>query len=169
MIKWGIIGCGNVCEVKSGPAFYKIENSSLVAVMRRNAEKAKDFAVRHHVPKYYSKVDDLIQDPNVDIVYIATPPESHAKLAIKVLEAGKPVYVEKPMAMNYQECLSMIEASKKYNQKLFVAYYRRSLPYFLKIKELINKQVIGKVQVVKMEFFRPPLSDRKSTRLNSSH
>ena len=158
MIKWGIIGCGEVCEVKSGPAFYKAENSSLVAVMRRNGEKAKDFAERHNVSGYYSNADDLIHDSDVDIIYIATPPESHAELAVKVLRAGKPVYVEKPMAMNYRECLTMIEASKKYNQKLFVAYYRRSLPYFLKVKELLNECLIGKIRIVKLEFFRPPLS-----------
>ncbi|MDR0427561.1 MAG: Gfo/Idh/MocA family oxidoreductase [Dysgonamonadaceae bacterium] len=157
MIRWGIIGCGDVCEIKSGPAFYKSENSSLVAVMRRNHEKARDFALRHRVPKYYSDADELIRDSDVDIVYIATPPAYHAELAIKVLKAGKPVYVEKPMAVSFRECSDMIDAAKKYKQKLFVAYYRRSLPYFLKVKELLDKKTIGKVLYVKMEFSRPPL------------
>jgi len=156
MVKWGIIGCGDVCEIKSGPAFYKCRDSSLVAVMRRDEEKAKNFALRHHVPVYYSKVEDLIHDPEVDIVYIATPPESHARLAIQALKAGKPVYVEKPMAMNYEECKLMVETAKACGQKLYVAYYRRSLSYFLKVKELLDARVIGKVQVVKGEFFSPP-------------
>jgi predicted dehydrogenase len=157
MIRWGIIGCGDVCEIKSGPAFYKCKDASLVAVMRRNAEKAGEYAIRHNVPNCYSDADDLIGDPQVDAVYIATPPESHAELTIRALKAGKPVYVEKPMALNYGECLKMIETAKACGQKLFVAYYRRSLAYFLKVKELIDKGVIGKIQVVKGEFFRSPL------------
>ncbi|MDH8701429.1 1,5-anhydro-D-fructose reductase (1,5-anhydro-D-mannitol-forming) [Dysgonomonadaceae bacterium PH5-43] len=173
MIKWGLIGCGNVCEVKSGPAFYKCDGSSLVAVMCRTEVKAKDFAKRHNVSKYYTDADALINDPEVDIVYVATPPDSHAELAIKTMKAGKPVYVEKPMATTYEECKLMIEASKKYNQKLFVAYYRRRLPYFLKIKEILDSGVIGKVQVVKGEYFRQPSpSDLKKEtqnwRLNKS-
>jgi predicted dehydrogenase len=163
MIRWGIIGCGDVCEIKSGPAFYKCKDAELVAVMRRNAEKAKAFAINHHVPKYYSNVDDLINDRDVDAVYIATPPESHAELTIRALKAGKPVYVEKPMALNYEECQSMIETAKAYNQKLFVAYYRRSLAYFLKVKELIDSNSIGKIQVMKGEFFRSPLLSDKKT------
>lgn len=157
-IKWGILGCGDVCEVKSGPAFYKCENSALLAVMRRDARKAADFALRHNVPRFYANADDLINDPEVDVVYVATPPGSHAELTIKALQAGKPVYVEKPMGCNYAECLRMVEAAKTSGQQLWVAYYRRSLPYFLKVKELLEQQAIGKVQTVKVEFFRPPLS-----------
>lgn len=162
IIKWGIIGCGDVCEVKSGPAFYKCEGSALRAVMRRNKEKAADFAKRHSVPVYYSNVDDLLNDPEIDAVYIATPPASHCDLTIRSLQAGKPVYVEKPMAVDYSECLLMNKAAKENNQKLWVAYYRRSLPYFLKVKELLDKNTIGKVLIVKNEFLRPALlSDKK--------
>jgi predicted dehydrogenase len=156
-VRWGIVGCGDVCEVKSGPAFYKCNDSALVAVMRRDVEKAKDFAARHHVPKYYSDATKLINDPEVDIVYIATPPESHAEWTIKALKAHKPVYVEKPMALNYQECLQMVETAKKEKQKLFVAYYRRSLPHFLEIKNWIDNGEIGKIHAVNGSFFRPPL------------
>lgn len=154
-IKWGIIGVGNVTEKKSGPAFYKIDHSALVAVMRRDEEKVKDFARRHQVGKYYTDADELINDPDVDAVYVATPPQSHKDYAIKVLQAGKPVYVEKPMAMNYAECLAMVEAAKQANQKLFVAHYRRALPYFLKVKELLDNNAIGKVLTADVRFFRP--------------
>jgi len=156
-IRWGIIGCGDVCEIKSGPAFYKCRNSSLQAVMRRNAEKAADFAKRHRVPQYYTNAEQLINDTNVDVIYIATPPQNHAELTIKALQAGKAVYVEKPMGTSYNECLQMNQTAKENNQKLWVAYYRRSLPYFLKVKELLDSHQIGKVQVVKTSFFRPPL------------
>jgi predicted dehydrogenase len=156
-IKWGIIGCGNVTEVKSGPAFSKVNGSKLVAVMRRDAQKAKDYAQRHNVPKWYNDADELINDPEVNAVYVATPPGSHAKYAIASMLAGKPAYVEKPMAANHQQCLEMIEVSEKTGIPLFVAYYRRRLPGFVKIKELIDNDVIGKPLVFQIRFFQPPL------------
>ncbi|WP_224732702.1 Gfo/Idh/MocA family protein [Francisella sp. SYW-9] len=100
-VRWGIIGCGKVTEVKSGPAFYKVKGSKLVAVMRRDVELAKNYAKRHNVPKYYDNADDLINDIDVNAVYIATPPSSHKEYTIKAAKAGKAVYVEKPMAINY--------------------------------------------------------------------
>lgn len=142
-VHWGIIGCGNVTELKSGPAFNKVEHSRLVAVMRRNAEKAADYASRHGVPKWYSDADQLINDSEVNAVYIATPPDTHALYAIAAMKAGKPVYVEKPMARNYQECQKMIRISEETGMPIFVAYYRRSLPAFLKVKELIANGIIG--------------------------
>ena len=143
-VRWGMIGCGNVTELKSGPAFNKVPHSKLVAVMRRNAELAKDYALRHHVPKFYSDATDLINDPDVNAVYIATPPDTHAHYAIRAMQAGKAVYVEKPMARTYAECLEMIKVSEETNQPLYVAYYRRTLPVFLKVKELIESDAIGK-------------------------
>ena len=156
LLRWGIIGCGDVCEVKSGPAFYKCNHSELTAVMRRDAGKAADYAKRHHVDRWYSNADELINDPNVDIVYVATPPSMHAYYTIRALNAGKPVYVEKPMAVNYEECLLMNKAAEANHQKLWVAYYRRSLSYFLKVKELIYSQRIGKIQTVHTVFSQPP-------------
>lgn len=154
-VKWGIIGCGNVTEVKSGPAFNKIKNSELIAVMRRNSELAKDYAKRHNVPKWYEDADKLINDPEINAVYIATPPDTHAYYTIKTAEAGKPVYVEKPMARNYDECLKMIEACKENNVPLFVAYYRRQLPMFLKVKELVDNKEIGKILFVNVRLHVP--------------
>lgn len=147
-ICWGIIGVGDVCEVKSGPAFQKIENSTLKAVMRRNADKARDFAYRHNVDKWYKNANDLLNDPDINAIYIATPPDTHAEYTIKAAAIGKPIYVEKPMARSYQECLSMIEACEKAGVPLYVAYYRRALPNILKVKELINSGVIGDIRTV---------------------
>ena len=155
-IKWGILGCGNVTEVKSGPAFQKIKNSELVAVMRRNGALAKDYANRHNIPKWYSNAEDLINDPDVDAVYIATPPSSHKEYTILCAKAGKAVYVEKPMAMNFEECNEMIRECNLNNVPLFVAYYRRKLPRFLKIQELIFKEnVIGTPRYVNCVLSRP--------------
>lgn len=153
-VHWGIIGCGNVTELKSGPAFNKVEHSKLVAVMRRNAEKAADYANRHGVPKWHSDADELINDPEVNAIYIATPPNTHASYAIAAMKAGKPVYVEKPMARNYQECQEMIRVSEETGMPLFVAYYRRSLPAFLKVKELIDDGIIGKPLTVNVRLHK---------------
>ncbi|SHG25296.1 Gfo/Idh/MocA family protein [Dysgonomonas macrotermitis] len=153
-INWGIIGCGDVCEKKSGPAFYKIEGSHLEAVMRRDEAKAKDFAQRHNVPKYYADADDLISDPEVQAIYVATPPSTHKEYALKALRAGKSVYVEKPMAMHYADCKEMIEVAVAENQKLFVAFYRRALPYFVKVKEVLDSGVLGDVLCVDVKHFK---------------
>lgn len=165
MIKWGIIGCGKVTEVKSGPAFNKVQGSQLVAVMRRNAELARDYASRHNVPRYYDNADSLINDTEVNAVYIATPPDSHAGYAIKVLNAGKPVYIEKPMALNYGECLKINETAERLGLQVFVAYYRRTLPGFLKIKELIEAGEIGKPRFANLQIFNYPSEDEKAGRL----
>ena len=153
-INWGIIGVGDVTEKKSGPAFYKTEHSNLVAVMRRNATKAMDYAKRHKVTKWYSNASELINDPEVDIVYVATPPNSHAQYAIEVMRAGKPVYVEKPMAKTFSECEDMLKVSKETGMPIWVAYYRRALPAFLKAKELIVNGFIGKPLMVNIRLFK---------------
>ena len=154
-IHWGIIGCGDVTEVKSGPALQKAEHSELVAVMRRNGALAQDYAKRHGVPKWYDDAAALIHDPDVDAIYIATPPSSHKEYALMSAAAGKPVYVEKPMALNAAECEAMIQACAQANVPLFVAYYRRALERFLKIKELIDTQAIGEVRFVSITLYQP--------------
>ncbi len=154
-VNWGIIGCGNVTEKKSGPAFNKIEGSKLVAVMRRDASKAEDYALRHGIPKFYPDATLLINDPDVTAVYIATPPDTHAKYAIEAMKAGKAVYVEKPMALNTAECQQMIRVSEETGLPLFVAYYRRRLPCFLKIKELIDSKIIGDIKHLHIQLHHP--------------
>lgn len=145
MVRWGIIGCGNVTEIKSGPGFQKAAGSALVAVMRRDRRQAEDYARRHGVPRFYDQAQALIDDPEVDAVYIATPPSSHCELALAVAAAGKPCLVEKPMAMNHAECLRMNDAFRVAGLPFFVAYYRRALPRFLKVRELIESGSIGPV------------------------
>ncbi len=152
--KWGVIGCGNVTEVKSGPAYSLVSDFELYAVMRRDLEKAKNYALRHAVPKYYDNADELINDPEVNVVYIATPPDSHAYYALKVAEVGKPCCIEKPMALNYKECVQIESIFRKKNIPLFVAYYRRSLPRFQKIKEWLEKLEIGEVRNIHWSYTR---------------
>ncbi|GAE93276.1 oxidoreductase [Gracilibacillus boraciitolerans JCM 21714] len=164
-VRWGgIIGCGDVTEVKSGPAFQKVENSELVAVMRRTGGAlAKDYAERHAVPTWYDDADALINDPNVDAVYIATPPDMHKEYTLKVAKAGKPVYVEKPMALNWAECNEMISACNHAGIPLYVAYYRRAQPKFVKIKELLDNNEIGDVRFVSTTQYQRPGKDVTSS------
>lgn len=154
-IRWGILGCGDVTEVKSGPGFQKAEGSALVAVMRRNGALAEDYARRHNVPRWYDDADRLIHDPEVDAVYIGTPPGSHLEYALKVCAAGKPAYVEKPMARNHAECREMVAAFHEAGLPLFVAFYRRALPRFRKTKEIVESGQIGQVTGVAYRFASP--------------
>lgn len=154
-IQWGIIGCGDVCEVKSGPAFNKIPHSRLVAVMRRNEEKVRDYAKRHEVPKWYTDAGRLIADPEVNAVYVATPPDSHALYAIQAMKAGKPVYVEKPMSIHFSGCEEMITVSEETGVALFVAYYRRGLPAFRQVKTWIEEGAIGEVRMAEIRLLQP--------------
>ena len=156
LIKWGFIGCGEVTEKKSGPAFNLVPGSSVVAVMSRNADRARSYAERHHIPRWYTDAQALLNDPNVNAVYIATPPSSHATYAIMAMKSGKPVYVEKPLAATYEECLRVNRVSRETGMPCFVAYYRRYLPYFLKVKEIVESGQIGKVVGVQIRFAVPP-------------
>ncbi|MEI6464003.1 MAG: Gfo/Idh/MocA family oxidoreductase [Verrucomicrobiota bacterium] len=144
-VRWGIIGCGDVTELKSGPAFNKATHSRLVAVMRRDAAKAADYARRHQVPRWYDNVDALLRDPEVDAVYIATPPDAHLDCALQVAAAGKPAYLEKPMARNTTECDAILSAFAARQLPLFVAYYRRRLPRFLLVRDALARGTIGTV------------------------
>ncbi|WP_411893804.1 Gfo/Idh/MocA family protein [Winogradskyella sp. A2] len=161
-VKWGIIGCGDVTEIKSGPAYKMTEGFDLVAVMRRSLELAKDYAERHGVPRFYNDADRLINDTEVDAVYIATPPDTHHYYALKVAEARKICCIEKPMAPTHLECQEIQAVFEKQNLPLFVAYYRRSLPRFNKVKSLLEEQVIGDVRHVSWYLSRTPSDMDKS-------
>ncbi len=152
-VRWGMIGCGDVTEKKSGPAFNQIKHSSLVAVMGRTPEKTQAYAGRHGIPRWYTSASDLVMDPLVNAVYIATPPDSHAEYTLLAAQAGKPVYVEKPMARTYAECQAMITACQEASVPLFVAYYRRCLPAFQRVKSLVGGGAIGTVRFISVRLF----------------
>lgn len=154
IIRWGIIGAGNVAEVKSGPGFYKSPDSLLLAVMRRNPDKAKDFAQRHGAPLWYSDAHALLANPDIDAVYIATPPLQHKDYALAALAAGKHVYIEKPVTMNARECDEIIAAEQKTTTKVCVAHYRRFVPCFVKFAELIKQGEIGKPLLASIDMLR---------------
>ncbi len=156
IIRWGIVGCGDVTEVKSGPGFRLAENSQLVSVMRRNGDLARDYAARHGVPKWTDDAAELINDPEVDAVYVATPPNAHREATLLCAQVGKPVLVEKPIATDYGEAREMAEACEAAGVPLFVAYYRRAMPLYLKVKELIDSGRIGEPRAVQISHHEKP-------------
>ena len=155
-VRWGFIGCGEVTEKKSGPAFGMIAGSEVVAVMSRDIHKAESYAKRNGIKKYYSDAQLLVDDPEVNAVYIATPPSSHATFAVMAMKAGKPAYIEKPLAASYIDCLRVNRISELTGVPCFVAFYRRYLPYFEKVKEIVSSGQIGKILTVQIRFAVPP-------------
>jgi predicted dehydrogenase len=167
---WGIIGCGDVTEVKSGPAFNKVPGSSLVAVMRRDKEKAQDYAKRHNVSYWFNDADELINHPAINTIYVATPPKFHEEYVLAAIKARKQVYVEKPMSIDVASCIRMNEAADKAGVKLCVAHYRRALPKFIKIKQLLTEKRIGDIRTVNITLFASDTSEKisKSWRVDPS-
>jgi predicted dehydrogenase len=156
IVKWGFIGCGDVTERKSGPAFSEVEGSQVTAVMSRNEQRARTYAVTHGIPRWYTDAQELIDSPEVNAVYVATPPSSHATFAIMAMKAGKPVYVEKPLAATYEDCARVNRISEQTGVPCFVAYYRRYLPYFQRVKSIIDSGMVGRIINVQVRFAVPP-------------
>lgn len=155
-INWGFIGCGEVAERKSGPAFNLVIGSRVVAVMSRSRERAQSYAMRHNIARWYTDAQELVADPEVNAIYVATPPSSHPTYAIMAMYAGKPVYIEKPLAASYDDCARINRVSEETGVPCYVAYYRRRMPYFLKVKEIIESGVLGVVQNVQIRYSCPP-------------
>lgn len=166
VVRWGMIGCGSVTELKSAPAYQKTEGFELFAVMGRTISKAEDYAKRHHVPHFYDDADTLINHPEIDAIYIATPPDSHEYYALKVAKAGKICCIEKPMAPNYEACQRINAAFENRKIPLYVSYYRRSLPRFLKIKDWIDTDAIGTIRHIDWHFTKPANDIDKSKTYN---
>jgi predicted dehydrogenase len=161
-VRWGIVGCGDVTEVKSGPAFGRVPGSSLTAVMRRDGARARDYADRHGVPRWSDDARDVIEADDVDAVYVATPPSSHATYVHQAARAGKPVYVEKPMALTVTEAEGMVAACADAGVPLFVAYYRRALPRFEFVRARLADGAIGTPTRVHAVVSQPPPADAAS-------
>lgn len=165
MIKWGFIGCGDVVEKKSGKPFNLDGESEVLAVMCRTLDKAKDYATRNGVKEYYDDAEKIFSHEDIDAVYIATTPDTHMPYAKRAIEAGKAVYVEKPMGVNLEECYEVMDLAKEKNVPLFVAFYRRVLPYFVEIKKFLDDGEIGQIRSVSViQYKKAPDSDEKTWR-----
>ncbi|BBN55927.1 oxidoreductase [Pseudomonas chlororaphis subsp. aurantiaca] len=165
-VRWGMIGCGSVTERKSGPAFYKAPGSALVAVMGRRLEAVRDYATRHGIARFYSDAQALIDDPEVDAVYIATPPDSHHAYSLQVAAAGKHCCVEKPMALNAGQSLEMQQVFQQAGLHLFVSYYRRSLPRFQQVRQWLRDGRIGEVRHLSWTLTKAPSEADRNGGLN---
>ena len=150
-INWGIIGLGNIANQFAADLLL-IEEANLVAVASRGIEKATDFANQYNCPKAYDSYEALFADDQVDIVYIATPHDSHAELSIKALENGKHVLCEKPMSLSYNEAVRMIESSKTHNKFFMEAFWTRFIPSVKEVLEKVNQGIIGDLNYVKADF-----------------
>ena len=141
---WGVVGCGDVVEHKSGPSIVHAPRSRMVVVMRRDGPAARDFARRHGVAKWTDDAPRAIDAAAVDIVYVATPPSTHLQYVRAAAAAGKHVLVEKPMAMSAAEGREMVAACAAAGVELFVAYYRRFWPHILRLRALLAEGAIGR-------------------------
>ncbi len=155
-VVWGMVGCGVVTEKKSGPGLYKSEHSELKAVFDIDYEHACDYAKRHNVPVVYKTIEEMLADPEINAVYLPTPPQFHKDYSIQCLEAGKIPYTEKPMALCYEDCLEMMAKAKEVNLPMYVAFYRRGMSKYLKIKEIVDSGQLGKINFVHLRQFMKP-------------
>ena len=152
-LKWGIIGAGNVVEFKSGPSLQQAEDSQVIAMFSRTYSKAKNLAEKMNIPRVYNTKEEFFSDPEIEAVYISTPPDSHYNYAIEAIEAGKHVLVEKPMATSVTECEGMTIKAAEKNVVLMTAYYRRFWPSYCKIKSIIDSGEIGNIIYLSLNFF----------------
>ena len=150
-IKWGIIGCGKIAH-KFASDLSLIEDAELFAVASRSKEKAKEFQLKHRAIKSYGSYNQLLNNEDIDIVYIATPHVSHAKWSIKAMNHGKHVLCEKPLAINKTETLQILETSKKTNRFFMEALWTRFNPSFVAIKKLVSEKVIGNIKYIQADF-----------------
>ena len=152
-LTWGLIGTGDIVNKRVGPALRDLDSCHLHAVARSRSDLAESSARELGASKGYSTWQQLIHDPDIEAVYIATPVYLHAEMTMAAAAAGKHVLCEKPMAMNPSECDKMIEECKKYNVKLGIAYYRHFYPVLNRVKTVIASGAIGEIVYMQMNAF----------------
>ncbi|WP_310379111.1 Gfo/Idh/MocA family oxidoreductase [Flavobacterium sp.] len=150
-IRWGIIGLGNIAH-QFAQDLALVEDAVLTAVASRNLEKAEIFSNSNNCTKFYGSYDAIFKDDSVDIIYIATPHDSHAELTIKALQNNKHVLCEKPLALNYKDALQMIEASKQNNKFFMEAFWTRFNPSLQEALHKIKNGEIGEVKYINADF-----------------
>jgi predicted dehydrogenase len=149
--RWGIIGPGKIAK-KFAAAIPLAGNAVLQAVASRDAARARDFAEKNGAAKWYGNYEQLVNDPDIDAIYIATPHAFHTENALLCLSHHKPVLCEKPMALNRKQVQQMVDASQQKNTFLMEAMWSRFLPAIEKILELANEGKIGTVRYVRGDF-----------------
>lgn len=150
-IKWGIIGLGKIANTFAHDILLS-ENARLCAVASRSPEKAQKFAAKYNVEKHYGSYYELAKDPDIDVIYIATPHSYHYENTLLCLENGKSVLCEKPMGMNAQQVEMMIKTAMENKLFLMEGIWTRFMPATEKLLELLNKKVIGEIKEVRADF-----------------
>jgi predicted dehydrogenase len=149
--RWGIIGPGKIAK-KFASAIPLAGNAVLHAVASNNAQRAQEFAQTHSAAKCYDNYEALVNDPDIDAIYIATPHAFHTENALLCLNHSKPVLCEKPMALNRKQVQQMLDASQKNNTFLMEAMWSRFLPHIQRVLELLQQGSIGAVKHVRADF-----------------
>lgn len=154
-INWGLIGFGTVVKSNSNGLPFDFDNSEVYAFYQRNTEEGIKNQKKYNIKKFYSNITDLLSDNDIDAIYICTPPGYHLEYAKLCCDFNKPTYIEKPFARNYLECLDIVNYFNKKGVPIWVAHYKRTLPKFLKIKELLENNAIGKIVNINFTSERP--------------
>lgn len=150
-IKWGIVGLGNIAR-QFATELQLIESAEIYAVASRSLDKAQEFSKDFQCPKAYGSYLEIFQDDQVDIVYIATPHDSHAELSIQALENGKNVLCEKPLALHYKDVEQMIATAKRRNKFFMEAFWTRFNPSVREALEHVQNGAIGEVKYINADF-----------------
>jgi 1,5-anhydro-D-fructose reductase (1,5-anhydro-D-mannitol-forming) len=171
VVRWGLVGAGDIAAKRVAPALRDSPGSAFVAVARARADRAAEFARRHGASRWHAEWRDVLRDPDIDAVYLATPVRVHAEQAVAAAEAGKHVLCEKPMALDVPGCERMISAARAHGVTLGVAYYRHHYPVVRRLRALLASGEIGDVVLVQaqaFERFDPPPGDSRAWLLKKS-
>ncbi len=150
-IKWGILATGKIAH-KFVSDMKWVEDAEIVAVGSRNIQKGDEFAREFKIPKAYGNYDDLANDPDVEVIYVATPHTSHFENTLMCLEAGKHVLCEKPIGMNSAQLISLMNTAREKHLFLMEALWTRFLPSYRKFRELVLNGSIGEVRMIQSDF-----------------
>lgn len=162
-LRFGIVGCGVIAE-RFAKALNQSEAARLYACAARSLTRAEEFSEEHGAEKAYGSYEELISDPEVQAVYIATVHTTHAKIARQCIEAGKPVISEKPFFISGKEALETIKTAREKRILMMEGFWTRTLPAYLKTKEWIKSGRIGDVTLIRAAFCFPmPLNDETRT------
>lgn len=151
-LTWGIIGAGQIAELQMVSAMRETPGHDLAAVMRRDRAQADAFAARHGVPTAYDRVEDMLADPCINAVYIASPPAAHLDNVRQASAAGKVILCEKPLARTADEAAAIVDICHRHGVPLMVCYYQRYNARHQHIRQLITDGVIGQVTAVRVNF-----------------
>jgi predicted dehydrogenase len=170
-LRWGLVGTGDIARRRVAAALRDAPGGELHAVASGRPERARSFAAEHAIPRVFDDWRDLVCDPEVDAVYVATPVRWHAEPAIAAAAAGKHVLCEKPMAMDVAEAEAMVDAARRHGVRLGVAYYRHHYPLVARLRSLVSSGALGRpvfVQAQAFERFDPRPGDPRAWLLRRS-